>query len=143
MLGVYHTNVVHYILGKEWMVPYIDCKIVSRAPRSRCTVKYSALEPNESRIVINRWIDELEAPDRGMNGSLPLPNQNKNKVNEIGPWIHRLLVLSTFMITILFQEQIIELLGLVNIVNNVFLVIVQLIIIIISWGVFHKILRLS
>ncbi len=93
--------------------------------------------------MINRWIDELEAPDRGMNGSLPLPNQNKNKVNEIGPWIHRLLVLSTFMITILFQEQIIELLGLVNIVNNIFLVIVQLIIIIISWGVFHKILRLS
>ena len=93
--------------------------------------------------MINRWIDDLDAPDRSMNGPSPLPNQNKNKVNEIGPWIHRLLVLSTFMITILFQEQIIELLGLVNIVNNVFLVIVQLIIIIISWGVFHKILRLS
>jgi len=45
--------------------------------------------------------------------------------------------------TIFFQEQIIELLGLVDLENIFILVIVQLIVIIIFWGAFHKILRLS
>jgi len=93
--------------------------------------------------VINRWIDDLGAPDRGMNGSLPLPNQKENMASKFGPWLHRFLVLSTIIITIFFQEQIIELLGLVGIANNFILVIVQLIVIIIFWGTFHKILRLS
>ena len=78
-----------------------------------------------------------------MNGPSPLPNQNKNKMSNLGPWLHRLLVLSTILMTILFQEQIIQLLELVNIHNNIMLVIVQFIFIIIFWGVFHKILRLS
>ena len=93
--------------------------------------------------MINRWIDDLDAPDRSMDGVSPLPNQNKNKVSNLGPWLHRLLVLSTILMTILFQEQIIQLLELVNIHNNIMLVIVQFIFIIIFWGVFHKILRLS
>ncbi len=93
--------------------------------------------------MINRWIDDLDAPDRSMNGPSPLPNQNKNKMSNLGPWLHRLLVLSTILMTILFQEQIIQLLELVNIHNNIMLVIVQFIFIIIFWGVFHKILRLS
>ena len=93
--------------------------------------------------MINRWIDDLDAPDRSMNGPSPLPNQNKNKMSNLGPWLHRLLVLSTILMTILFQEQIIQLLELVNVHNNIMLVIVQFIFIIIFWGVFHKILRLS
>ena len=93
--------------------------------------------------MINRWIDDLDAPDRSMNGPSPLPNQNKNKMSNLWPWLHRLLVLSTILMTILFQEQIIQLLELVNIHNNIMLVIVQFIFIIIFWGVFHKILRLS
>ena len=93
--------------------------------------------------MINRWIDDLDAPDRSMDGVSPLPNQNKNKVSNLGPWLHRLLVLSTIIMTILFQEQIIELLRLVNIVNNIMLVIIQFFLIIIFWGAFHKILRLS
>ena len=93
--------------------------------------------------MINRWIDDLDAPDRSMDGVSPLPNQNKNKVSNLGPWLHRLLVLSTIIMTILFQEQIIELLGLVNIVNNIMLVIIQFFLIIIFWGAFHKILGLS
>ena len=93
--------------------------------------------------MINRWIDDLDAPDRSMDGVSPLPNQNKNKVSNLGPWLHRLLVLSTILMTILFQEQIIQLLELVNIHNNIMLVIVQFIFIIIFWGVFHKILQLS
>ena len=90
--------------------------------------------------MINRWIDDLDAPDRSMDGVSPLPNQNRNKVSNLGPWIHRLLVISTILITILFQEHIIEL---VNITNNIMLVIIQFIIIIIFWGIFHKILQLS
>ena len=93
--------------------------------------------------MINRWIDDLDAPDRSMDGVSPLPNQNKNKVSNLGPWLHRLLVLSTIIMTILFQEQIIELLRLVNIVNNIMLVIIQFLLIIIFWGAFHKILGLS
>ena len=93
--------------------------------------------------MINRWIDDLDAPDRSMDGVSPLPNQNKNKVSNLGPWLHRLLVLSTIIMTILFQEQIIQLLELVNIHNNIMLVIVQFIFIIIFWGVFHKIFQLS
>ena len=90
--------------------------------------------------MINRWIDDLGTPDRSMDGVSPLPNQNKNKVSNLGPWLHRLLVISTILITILFQEHIIEL---VNITNNIMLVIIQFIIIIIFWGIFHKILQLS
>ena len=90
--------------------------------------------------MINRWIDDLDTPDRSMDGVSPLPNQNKNKVSNLGPWLHRLLVISTILITILFQEHIIEL---VNITNNIMLVIIQFIIIIIFWGIFHKILQLS
>lgn len=90
--------------------------------------------------MINRWIDDLDTPDRSMDGASPLPNQNKNKVSNLGPWLHRLLVISTILITILFQEHIIEL---VNITNNIMLVIIQFIIIIIFWGIFHKILQLS
>ena len=93
--------------------------------------------------MINRWIDDLGAPDRGMNGSLPLPNQKENIASKFGPWLHRFLVFSTIIMTIFFQEQIIQLLELVNIHNNIMLVIVQFIFIIIFWGVFHKILRLS
>ena len=93
--------------------------------------------------MINRWIDDLDAPDRSMDGVSPLPNQNRNKVSNLGPWLHRLLVISTILITILFQEHIIELLELVNIINNIILVIIQIIIIIIFWGIFHKILQLS
>ena len=93
--------------------------------------------------MINRWIDDLDTTDRSMDGASPLPNQNKNKVSNLGPWLHRLLVISTILITILFQEHIIELLELVNIINNIMLVIVQFIIIIIFWGIFHKILQLS
>ena len=93
--------------------------------------------------MINRWIDDLDAPDRNMDGVSPLPNQNKNKVSNLGPWLHRLLVIITILITILFQEHIIELLELVNIINNIMLVIIQFIIIIIFWGAFHKILQLS
>ena len=63
--------------------------------------------------MINRWIDDLDAPDRSMDGVSPLPNQNRNKVSNLGPWIHRLLVISTILITILFQEDIVELLELV------------------------------
>ena len=90
--------------------------------------------------MINRWIDDLDTTDRSMDGASPLPNQNKNKVSNLGPWLHRLLVISTILITILFQEHIIEL---VNITNNIMLVIIQFIIIIIFWGIFHKILQLS
>ena len=90
--------------------------------------------------MINRWIDDLDTPDRSMDGASSLPNQNKNKVSNLGPWLHRLLVISTILITILFQEHIIEL---VNITNNIMLVIIQFIIIIIFWGIFHKILQLS
>ena len=90
--------------------------------------------------MINRWIDDLDTTDRSMDGASPLPNQNKNKVSNLGPWMHRLLVISTILITILFQEHIIEL---VNITNNIMLVIIQFIIIIIFWGIFHKILQLS
>ena len=93
--------------------------------------------------MINRWIDDLDTPDRSMDGASPLPNQNKNKVSNLGPWLHRLLVISTILITILFQEHIIELLELVNITNNIMLVIIQFIVIIIFWGIFHKVLRLS
>ena len=93
--------------------------------------------------MINRWIDDLDAPDRSMDGVSPLPNKNKNKMSELGPWLHRLLVITTILITILFQEDIIKLLELVNIINNIMLVIIQIIIIIIFWGIFHKILQLS
>ena len=93
--------------------------------------------------MINRWIDDLDTPDSSMDGASPLPNQNKNKVSNLGPWLHRLLVISTILITIFFQEYIKELLELVNIINNIMLVIIQFIIIIIFWGIFHKILQLS
>jgi hypothetical protein len=93
--------------------------------------------------VIDRWIDDLDACDRLMDGRPPLSNQQADKVTKFGPWLHRFLVFGTILITILFQEQIVEIFHSIGIENNVIILSIELISIISLWGIIHKILRLS
>ena len=91
--------------------------------------------------MIKRWIDDLDAPDRCMNDHPSLINEGK--VSKFGPWLHRFLVLITILITISFQEQIVEILQSLDIENNLIILIIQFVFIIFIWGTLHKILRLS
>ena len=91
--------------------------------------------------MIKRWIDDLDAPDRCMNDHPSLINEGK--VSKFGPWLHRFLVFITILITISFQEQIVEILQSLDIENNLIILIIQFVFIIFIWGTLHKILRLS
>ena len=91
--------------------------------------------------MIKRWIDDLDAPDRGMNDHPSLTNGKK--VSRFGPWLHRFLVFITILITILFQEQIVELPQSLGIENNIIIIVIEFVLIIFIWGALHKILRLS
>ena len=91
--------------------------------------------------MIKRWIDDLDAPDRGMNDHPSLTNSKK--VSRFGPWLHRFLVFITILITILFQEQIVELLQSLGIENNIIIIVIEFVLIISIWGTLHKMLRLS
>ena len=91
--------------------------------------------------MIKRWIDDLDAPDRCMNDHPSLINEGK--VSKFGPWLHRFLVFITILITISFQEQIVEILQSLDIENNLIVLIIQFVFIIFIWGTLHKILRLS
>ena len=93
--------------------------------------------------MIERWIDDLDACDRPMDGRPPLSRQQTDKVTKIGPWLHRFLVFSTILITILFQEQIVEIFQSISIENNVIILSIEFISIISLWGIIHKKLRLS
>ena len=91
--------------------------------------------------MIKRWIDDLDTSDRCMNDQPTLTNEDK--VIKFGPWLHRFLVLITILITISFQEQIVENLQSLDIENNLIILIIQFVFIIFIWGTLHKILRLS
>lgn len=93
--------------------------------------------------MIERWIDDLDACDRPMDEHPPLSNEQADKVTKFGPWLHRFLVFSTIIITISFQEQIVEIFQSINIENNVIILIIEFVSIISLWGIIHKILRLS
>ena len=73
--------------------------------------------------MIKRWIDDLDTSDRCMNGQPTLTNEDK--VSKLGPWLHRFLVFITILITISFQEQILEILQSLDIENNLILYIIQ------------------
>ena len=55
--------------------------------------------------MIKRWFDDLWGLERSMDESSPLPNLKLQKVGNSGPWLHRLLVLSTIFLTIFYQEK--------------------------------------
>ena len=58
--------------------------------------------------MIKRWFDDLWGLERSMDESSPLPNLKLQKVGNSGPWLHRLLVLSTISLTIFYQEKIVD-----------------------------------
>lgn len=91
--------------------------------------------------MIKRWIDDPDTPDRVMNDHTSLTNENE--VSRFGPWLHRFLVFITILITILFQEQFVELLQSLGIENNIIIIVIEFVLIIFIWGAIHKILRLS
>lgn len=93
--------------------------------------------------MIKRWFDDLWGLERSMDESYPLPNLKLQKVGNSGPWLHRLLVLSTIFLTIFYQEKIIDIFESVNLTNMALIIIIQFIMIIFFWGTLHKFLRLS
>lgn len=93
--------------------------------------------------MIKRWFDDLWGLERSMDESSPLPNLKLKKVGNSGPWLHRLLVLSTIFLTIFYQEKIIDIFESVNLTNMALIIIIQFIMIIFFWGTLHKFLRLS
>ena len=93
--------------------------------------------------MIKRWFDDLWGLERSMDESPPLPNLKLQKVGNSGPWLHRLLVLSTIFLTIFYQEKIIDIFESVNLTNMALIIIIQFIMIIFFWGTLHKFLRLS
>lgn len=93
--------------------------------------------------MIKRWIDDLWGLERSMDETSPLPNLKLQKVSNSGPWLHRLLVLSTISLAIFYQEKIVDIFESVNITNMTLIISIQFIMIIYSWGILHKFLRLS
>ncbi len=93
--------------------------------------------------MIKRWFDDLWGLERSMDESSPLPNLKLQKVGNSGPWLHRLLVLSTIFLTIFYQEKIVDIFESVNLTNMALIIIIQFIMIIFFWGILHKFLRLS
>ena len=93
--------------------------------------------------MIKRWIDDLWGLERSMDETSPLPNLKLQKVSNSGPWLHRLLVLSTIFLTIFYQEKIVDIFESVNLTNMALIIITQFIMIIFFWGILHKFLRLS
>ena len=93
--------------------------------------------------MIKRWIDDLWGLEGSMDEPSPLPNLKLQKVGNSGPWLHRLLVLSTIFLTIFYQEKIVDIFESVNLTNMALIIIIQFIMIIFFWGILHKFLRLS
>ena len=65
-----------------------------------------------------------------MDESSPLPNLELQKVGNSGPWLHRLLVLSTIFLIIFYQQKIVHIFESVNFTNMALIIIIQFIMII-------------